>query len=960
MTGNELRELFLKYFEQNGHTRVRSAPLLPANDPTLLFANAGMNQFKDVFLGNEKRDYVRAVSSQKCIRAGGKHNDLDEVGKTARHHTFFEMLGNFSFGDYFKEGAIELAWDLLVNELKLDPARLWFSVFEGDDQVGPDEDAERLWEQVGAPRERILRFGRKDNFWQMGETGPCGPCSEVHYYMGEDPNDPTKNRADLVNGPGDDIMEIWNLVFMQFERSEVEPGKYKLEPLPAPSVDTGAGLERLAVVIQGVKSNYDTDLIKPIIEFTATLADRHYEPETQEGFAMRVIADHARATAFAIADSILPGNEGRNYVLRKIMRRAIYQGRNTLGLDLFFHKVTNFVVDSMREAFPELETQRDFIDQMVRLEEERFGNTLTVGLKRLEDAINKLVQTESLTWGGFEEFGDSEKLVERIQTRDLAILYDTYGLPIDLMYHILDRTKIGLNDQSCLDYVFGGHVSEETFRDLVQDELRFLQQHTGSVKPLTKARENPIYVGLSRRTDTKSLFQGYETTKIVAKIAALIKGAQEVKELSEGEEGEIILDQTPFYAESGGQVGDVGRVLGIVNSPATAGGTDLTTAAHGDFHPATNPFSSATVLDTHSPAQDLIVHRVTVEKGTLKVGDMVSAEVDVEKRDATRRNHTATHLMHAALREVLGTHVKQAGSVVAPNYLRFDFTHFQPLTRDQIDEIERLVNHHILRNEPVKTDEMAVEEAMRSGAMALFGEKYGEKVRVLSIKGAEDIFSKELCGGTHVRATGDIGVFKITSDESIASGVRRIRAITGVDAYERFREDEVLIDQVASGLKTSRAEVAGVVSKLQDELKKARREADELRLKIASGAINTSQSNGDESRDVAGVRVVAREASGLDAAGMRQLSDTLLARIKSGVVVLGRSSDGKVSLIVRTSDDLTKRVPAGQVIKELAPIVGGRGGGKPDMAEGGGSQPEKLDEALESSYGVIEKLLSGD
>ncbi len=909
MTGNEIRERFLEYFERYGHTRVRSSPLLPANDPTLLFTNAGMNQFKDAFLGREKRDYVRASSSQKCIRAGGKHNDLDEVGKTARHHTFFEMLGNFSFGDYFKEDAIKFAWDLLVNELKLDPARLWFSVFEGDDEVGPDEEAEEFWYQVGAPRERILRFGRKDNFWQMGETGPCGPCSEVHYYRGEDPDDPTKNRADLVNGPGDDTMEIWNLVFMQFDRSEVEPGKYKLTPLPAPSVDTGMGLERLAVVLQGVNSNYDTDLLRPIIDFTATLADRHYEPETQEGFAMRVIADHARATAFAVADSILPGNEGRNYVLRKIMRRAIYQGRHTLGLDLFFHKVTNFVIDQMQEAYPELEVHRDFIDQMVRLEEQRFRSTMTVGLQKLEELFTK------------SEPGKEPSYVE------LARLYDTFGTPRDLI-------RVGMEGR-------GLNVSEEEFLSEFDAALKQLQQSGTREQSAGQSRAKPVYSEVVQRTGPNT-FKGYEDTRVAAaQVASVVKGGKEVELLGEGDEGEVVLDHTPFYAESGGQVGDVGRLFGAANPPATAGGTDFIAA----------------VVDTYSPAQGLIVHKVKLEKGTLTVGDEVTAEVDVEKRDATRRNHTATHLMHAALREVLGTHVKQAGSVVAPNYLRFDFTHYQPLTPSQIEEIERLVNYHILRNEPVQTDEMAVEEAMRSGAMALFGEKYGKKVRVLSIKGAEDIFSRELCGGTHVCATGDIGLFKITSDESIASGVRRIRAITGTDSYERLREDELLIDQVAGGLKTSRAEMAAVIAKLQDELRKARREADELRLKIASGAINTSQSNGDESREIAGVRVVAREASGLDAAGMRQLSDSLLARIKSGVVVLGRSSDGKVSLIVRTSADLTKRVPAGQVIKELAPIVGGRGGGKPDMAEGGGSQPEKLTEALESSYGIVEKLL---
>jgi alanyl-tRNA synthetase len=922
MTGNEIRETFLKYFERHGHTRVRSSPLLPANDPTLLFTNAGMNQFKDVFLGAEKREYLRACSSQKCVRAGGKHNDLDEVGKTARHQTFFEMLGNFSFGDYFKEDAIKFAWDLLVNEYKLDPARMWFTVFEGDDQVGPDEDAEKFWEQVGAPRERILRFGRKDNFWQMGETGPCGPCSEIHYYMGPKATDP-ENSAPNVNGPGDTITEIWNLVFMQFDRSEVEPGSspsvsdgapgFTLTPLPAPSVDTGMGLERLAVVLQGKLSNYETDLLRPMIDFTATLAGKSYEPETQEGFAMRVIADHARATAFLITDGILPGNEGRNYVLRKIMRRAIYQGRHTLGFkDSFFYQVTDFVVEVMGQAYPELESQRDFIEKMVKLEEERFGATLTVGLNKLDEVFGS-------TSGAMPEY------------KALARLYDTFGTPRDLI-------RVGLEER-------GFAVEEHQFNGAFDGALKELQETGPTAKHEGKAKGNPLHAELAHRVG-RSQFKGYETTRVAgARIVALNKGS-EVQSLDQGDEGEVVLDHTPFYAESGGQVGDVGR---LTNPPATAGGTDLV---------APQAELLATVLDTYSPAQGLIVHKVKAEKGTLKVGDTVTAEVDVEKRDATRRNHTATHLMHAALREVLGTHVKQAGSVVAPTYLRFDFSHYQPLTKTEIEEIENLVNYHILRNEPVQTDEMAIEDAMRSGAMALFGEKYGEKVRVLSIKGAEDIFSKELCGGTHVRATGDIGLFKIVSDESIASGVRRIRAVTGVDAFERFRESEAIVDKVSADLRVSRAELPSVIVKLQDELKKARREADELRMKIATGAMSSTSSNGDDTREVAGVKVLVREASELDASGMRQLSDTLLARIKSGVVVLGRSSDGKVSLIVRTSDDLTARVPAGKVIKELAPIVGGKGGGKADMAEGGGAQPEKLGEALEASYAVVEKLLS--
>jgi alanyl-tRNA synthetase len=1013
MTGNEIREKFLEYFERHGHTRVRSSPLLPANDPTLLFTNAGMNQFKDVFLGLEKRDYLRACSSQKCVRAGGKHNDLDEVGKTARHQTFFEMLGNFSFGDYFKEDAIKFAWDFLTGnrddgKLGLEAERLWFTVFGGDDEVPADDEAAALWEKVGARPERVLRFGRKDNFWQMAETGPCGPNSEINYYLGEHPEDPNFNRADLVNGPGDTTMEIWNLVFMQYNRVEVETGKYKLELLPKPSVDTGLGLERTAVILQGKYSNYDTDLIRPIVDFTAQLAGRDYEPETQEGFAMRVIADHARAAAFLITDGILPGNEGRNYVLRKIMRRAIYQGRHTLGFnEKFFYKVTDFVVDQMHEAYPELEVQRGFIERVVKLEEQRFFTTVTEGLKRCKESLSQteigqflgFLKDLSLAttflgerivkvregvddWANqqpiknFFEFlkylGEGLQRIEQSKAShvemqehmaalklnqdkfvldkesskenaeklknlftQLAKLYDTYGTPKDLIRVELEEKGIPL--------------SEEVFEENIDPVIQEIQGRGVVGRADRRQETNKVYAALLANGGA-SIFLGYEATRVDrARVTALIKD-DEVQSLNEGEEGEVVLDQTPFYAESGGQVGDIGRLVSTAsvrgrvddrNPPADAGGIDM----------------SAVVADTYSPAQGLIVHKVKVEKGSLNVGDIVTAEVDVEKRDATRRNHTATHLMHAALREVLGTHVKQAGSVVAPNYLRFDFTHYQPLTASETEEIERLVNYHILRNEPVQTNEMAVEEAMRSGAMALFGEKYGEKVRVLSINGAEGIFSKELCGGTHVRATGDIGVFKIVSDESIASGVRRIRAVTGIDAYERFREDELLIDQVANNLRTSRADLPAMVGKLQDELKKARREADDLRMKIASGASNAS-ANGDEVREIAGVRVHAREANGLDSAGMRQLSDTLLARIKSGVVVLGRGGDGKASIIVRTSSDLAKKVPAGQVIKELAPIIGGKGGGKPDMAEGGGNQPEKLSEALAASYGVIEKLLS--
>jgi alanyl-tRNA synthetase len=569
---------------------------------------------------------------------------------------------------------------------------------------------------------------------------------------------------------------------------------------------------------------------------------------------------------------------------------------------MFFHKVTNFVIDEMGEAYPELEAHRDFIGKMVRLEEERFGSTLTVGLQKLDETFAKTAKGEVPAY------------------KDLARLYDTFGTPRDMI-------RVSLEERDVV-------VGEDEFMSQFDAALQQLQQTGTTEKGEAKAKSKPVYAAVAGRV--QSLFRGYETTRIDdAKASALVRSDEEVQQLSEGDEGEVVLDQSPFYAESGGQVGDVGT---LISSIAQAGVTALV----------------ARVLDTHSPAQGLIVHKVKIDKGSIKVGDTVTAEVDVVTRDATRRNHTATHLVHAALREVLGAHVKQAGSIVAPNYLRFDFTHYQPMTEDEVKEVERLVNEQVLRNVKVDTDVMPVEDAMRSGAMALFGEKYSGMMRVLTVPG----FSKELCGGTHVRATGDIGVFKITSDESIASGVRRIRAITGIDAYERFREDEMLIDEAVASLRTSRAELPNVIGKLQDELKKARREADELKLKIASGAIGGAASNGDEARDIAGVKVLAKEANGLDAAGMRQLSDTLLDRIKSGVIVLGRTNEGKVSLIVRTSDDLTKKVPAGQVIKELAPIIGGRGGGKADMAEGGGSQPDKLGEALQASYGVIEKMLT--
>lgn len=894
MTGNEIRETFLRYFEKHGHTRVPSSPLLPANDPTLLFSNAGMNQFKDVFTGQEQRPYKRAASSQKCLRAGGKHNDLDDVGDNT-HHTFFEMLGNFSFGDYYKREAIGFALDLLLNGYQMPLERLWFTVYETDDE------AVELWVEAGVARERILRFGEKDNFWQMGDTGPCGPNSEINYYTGEHPEDPEYNRAEYVNQDGSPTIEIWNLVFMQYERE----ASGTLTPLPKPSVDTGAGLERLTTVLQGAESTYDTDLLRPVVDFVARLAGRDYIADSPAGLAMRVITDHARATAFSIADNILPGNEGRNYVLRKIMRRAIYHGRHALGFDdLFFHKVTDFVVELMREAYPELEAARDFIERMVKLEEQRFGSTLSIGLQKLDASLAAITA-----------FHDSGKANDKFQSfyKELARNYDTFGTPRDLI-------RISLEER-------GFSFPDEEFNARFDEALREIQQTTGRAVDSRGSKTKPVYTRVIERVG-RSGFTGYEATRLAnARVIALINGEEEVSQLGEGEEGEVVLDRTPFYSEAGGQVGDTGTLV--------SGG------------------ANATVNDTVSPVRGLIIHRVTVDRGSLRMGNEVTAQVDAERRDATRRNHTATHLLHAALREVLGTHVKQAGSLVAPNRLRFDFSHFQPLSHREVAEIEQIVNNQILRNQGVQTETLSLEEAMRSGAMALFGEKYTEQVRVLTVPG----FSKELCGGTHVRATGDIGLFKIVRDEAVASGTRRIEAVTGTDAFTRYQETEALVDAVAGELRTTRSDIPVAVERLQEELKRARREMDELRLKLAAGA-SAGSSNGDEAREVGpGVRVLAREASGLDAAALRQLSDTLLARLKSGVVILGRRSDDKASLIVRTSPDLRERVPAGQVIRELAPIIGGRGGGRPDMAEGGGSQSEKLAEALEASYQIVARLL---
>lgn len=894
MTGNEIRRKFLEYFAGHGHKTVKSSPLLPVNDPTLLFTNAGMNQFKDVFLGAERRDYKRAASSQKCVRAGGKHNDLEEVGKTARHHTFFEMLGNFSFGDYFKQDAIRFAWDLLVNQFQLDPQRLWFTVFAGDDEVHADTEAAELWVQAGAESRRVLTFGRKDNFWQMGETGPCGPCSEIHYYLGENPSDPSFNRSDYVNGPGDETVEIWNLVFMQYNRlaTGIAPNVvYELEKLPAPSVDTGAGLERLTAVIQGFKSNFETDLIRPIIDFTANLAGKAYVFDSRESsVSMRVIADHARATAFLIADGVFPGNDRRGYVLRKIMRRAIWHGQRIGFKDLFFNRVTNFVVELMTEVYPELRESREVIARVVAIEERLYSSTVRAGLHLLAEVIGKTAAEGNKVVSGADAFK----------------LYDTYGLRYDLIQYVAGQS--------------GFEVDEESF-SAEMDRQR--QRARESWKGGTAKRISPVYQEIA--AERRSQFTGYDGTELRgAKVIAVMRDQQLVGKLSVGEQGELVLDRTPFYAESGGQVGDTGILE-----------TDD---------------SRLLVTDTISPVSGVIVHKVDVELGTVRVGDAVHAQVDAEKRLRTMVNHTATHLLHAALREVLGSHVKQAGSLVAPDRLRFDFTHFAPLTSEEVYLIEGMVNTEILKNQTVTKQEMLLDQALETGAMALFGEKYTDRVRVVSVPG----FSTELCGGTHVVATGDIGMLKIISDSSIASGTRRIEAVTGKGAFERFRRSEQLLESAAARLNANPVRLPEEVERLQSQVREQQREIERLKLKLAHGSATASD---ERVTQMGGLNVLVRKAENLGRDGRRQLADALARRIAPGVVILGDSDEKSASVLVMVSPGATDRVQAGRVIKELMLVSGGRGGGKTDLAEGG-VLPERLDDTLAAAPQIIERLLN--
>ncbi len=879
-SGSQIREDFLRFFEGKLHRRVHSSSLVPANDPTLLFTNAGMNQFKDVFLGAEKRDYTRAASSQKCVRAGGKHNDLENVGFTRRHHTFFEMLGNFSFGDYFKKDAISFAWELLTSPewFAIDPAKLYVTIFEGDSKVPRDTEAYQLWLDVGVPQDRIYELGAKDNFWAMGDTGPCGPCSEIYYDLGLEASE---TGADLKFGEDDQrYMEIWNLVFMQFDRA----GDGTLTPLPKPSIDTGMGLERVSCVLQGVLSNYQTDLFTPLIAKAAELTGSQISTadgavSDEKGAAsLRIIADHARAATFLIADGVQPANEGRGYVLRKILRRGIRHGR-LLGQEKpFMHEMVLAVRDEMKVAYPELVETAERVAKVVLAEEEQFARTLELGLKQMNE--------------------------ETLRNGTAAFrLYETFGMPLDFM---VDAARDA-----------GFEFDMEGFERAKQEEQ---ERARASWKGGSQKTASPVY-----RELPKTEFEGYTALRIDgARVLALVKDGAGVRTLAAGEEGEVVLDATSFYADSGGQVGDVGWLYASDHQTVVA-----------------------EVRGCTKPVQGVFAHKV-VAKQAISVGAEVDTAVNGEVRNATMRNHTGTHLMHAALREVLGKHVKQAGSLVNQGRLRFDFSHFTGVAEPELREIETIVNQQVLANTPVQTMvDVPIDVAVNEyGAMALFGEKYGDRVRVVKIGD----FSTELCGGTHIKATGEIGLIKIVGESSVASGVRRVEAVSGTGALEEFRQGFSVARVVPGGADALRARLAAD----EEEIKKLRRELDGLRLKAAAASVSGAA---DEAKDVKGVKVLAKRVDGVDKAQMRELVDQLRGKLGSGVVVLGAAAEGKVTLIVGVTKDLTAKVQAGKVVGTLAGMVGGRGGGRPDLAEAGGSDVSGLDGALGKVLEVVGGML---
>lgn len=875
MTGQEIREKFIEYFITKGHTLVKSSSLVPADDPTLLFTNAGMIQFKQVFLGGEKRDYVRAVSVQKCMRAGGKHNDLENVGRTARHHTFFEMLGNFSFGDYFKEEAIAFAWEFLTGHLKLPVEKLWVSVYE------QDNEAYEIWRtKIGLPAERIVRLGEKDNFWAMGDTGPCGPCSEILIDQGEEIG---CHRPDCrVGCDCDRYLELWNLVFMQYYRNE----KGELHPLPRPSIDTGMGLERIAAVLQGKKSNYESDLFQGIISAIAGLSGTSYGRVEARDMAMRVIADHSRAAAFLIADGVLPSNEGRGYVLRRILRRAIRYGR-VLGLDKpFLGEVTGAVAGIMGKTCPELIESADFARKILLNEEERFAETLDFGLRLLQEKI-----------------ADLKARGEHIISGDTVFkLYDTYGFPIDIIQDIGQENDLEIDNAGFQEYM-------ARQRDLSKKAWK------GEIMEIPSVFRDLLDKG------QKTEFVGYEVCSTRSRLCLLVRNGEAVAEAGKGEAVEIVVENTPFYAEAGGQVGDQGTIRGQTGT--------------------------VVIEETISIAGRLYVHHGRVIDGKITAGEEVELAISPERRQSVALNHTATHLLHAALRTVLGEHVRQSGSLVAPDRLRFDFTHFSPVEAADLERIETIVNGKIRENIPLDTDIQALEQAIQNGATALFGEKYGDRVRVVSI----GPFSKELCGGTHAARTGDIGLFKIVSEGGVAAGIRRIEAVTGSEALKLVQEQDLRLKRLGHLLKAGTEELGNKIEKLIASHKELGKEVADLTAKLTLQGLDSILQG---ARKMDGIRVLSTMVPIDSPKTLRELADRFRDKIGSGIVVLGGIHDDKVHLVAVVTKDLTKRFHAGDIVKKVAPLVGGSGGGRADMAQAGGTKVDKLPEALDMVYDLVE------
>ncbi len=903
MTSSDLRRSFLEYFEGRGHKIVPSSPLVPHGDATLLFTNAGMNQFKDVFLGREQREYTRATTSQKCMRVSGKHNDLDNVGPSLRHHTFFEMLGNFSFGDYFKHDAIAYAWELLTEVWGLPAANLHATIFRGEDGIPRDDEAYRRWLDF-LPAYRIGELGAADNFWSMGDTGPCGRCSEIYYFRGNHLPCPEPVCKGLACDC-DRYVEIWNNVFMEFDR---QPGGALL-PLPKPSIDTGMGLERIAAVKKGTLSNYDTDVFAPLLIAidqargrSGNYPDRLATSMEPDAISTRVVADHLRAMTFLIADGVLPSNEWRGYVLRKIMRRAMRHGKRLGFTDPFLFELADGLIGNMAEAYPELRRGRDTVVQVIRAEEQRFDAVLTNGLPKLEDLLERSAKTGT-TVSGDEAFR----------------LYDTLGLPLDFIEDLASERKLTL-DRQAFDQAM----------EAQREKARAKSAFEG------KRAEEPTFASpaAAEALRTGDTFEGYTTTVVErAVVKALLDGdRRQVDRLPAGSQGFVLLDRTPFYLESGGQVSDTGDLRNEAG----------TVIARVD---------GVVRLGAGFPRG----HRVTVVAGEIVAGQAVAAHVDETARDATRRNHTATHLLHAALRQVLGSHVKQAGSLVAPDRRRFDFTHFSPVTAAEAKEIEAIVNEQILRNAPVETEIKDTAAAIQGGAMALFGEKYGDRVRVVTIPG----FSVELCGGTHCRATGDIGLFTIAQEAGVAAGVRRIEALTGAGALDDYRARRESLDRLVSALGVAAPQAADAATRLQHDVKRLAREVQELKVKLAMTGGGTAAS-GNDTESIDGVDAIFRAVPGLDKAALRDLSDSLKATLGSGVVVLASAGeDGKVAIVAAITADLKGRVHAGNIVKALAPIVGGGGGGRPDFAEAGGKDASKIDAMLAQGRSVLKDMLAG-